>query len=88
MSSGDRAAPPSSDAQNLAELLGPRGDLSTALATALHEARTRASGSHEVVAAITEALNAMRVLRRAVEAGSPPSDEHETPALPEQEQST
>lgn len=31
---------------------------------------------------------AIRTYLRAVEAGSPPSDEHETPALPDQEQST
>lgn len=45
-------------------LLGPRGDLSTALAEALHEARTRGA-THEVVTAVQGALDALRVVRRA-----------------------
>lgn len=64
-------APSSSNTENLAELLGPRGDLSTALATALHQARSRSAGSHEVVTAIKGALDAMRTLRRAVEGTAP-----------------
>lgn len=50
----------------LERLLGPRGDLSTALAEALHCARTRDAGSHEVVTAITGAFDAVREIRAAL----------------------
>jgi hypothetical protein len=56
--------------EDLKKLLGPHGDLSRCLATALHFARSTPPGSHEVAGAVEDAFDALRAVRAAADGGA------------------